>query len=176
MSFCVHLIWIYRNPCMGWQWKTMFDLFWAFLILSILILKHGSMILLIFSFNILELWQWFIKASLGRTILGFISCCHRLDSSKVEFILTHFKWKGLEMSFHIYIYIYFNTIAILIMLQFHIGMNYVFHFKKNWIFSCSTRIFVFSLFLHVCSLGEIERIFCMLHIALYHDYILAKTH
>jgi len=86
MNFCVHLICIYRNPCLGWQQKTMLDLFWAFLILSILILKHRGTLLLIFSFNILELWWWFIEVSLGRTTLGFISCCHRLDSSKMEFI------------------------------------------------------------------------------------------
>jgi len=84
--FCVHIIWIYKNPCLKWQWKTMLNLFWAFLVLSILILKCGGMILLIFSFNILKLWWWFIEVSLGRTTLGFISCCHGLNSSKMEFI------------------------------------------------------------------------------------------
>jgi hypothetical protein len=41
-SFCVHLIWICKNPCSRWWWKTMCDLIWALLILSILSLKCES--------------------------------------------------------------------------------------------------------------------------------------
>jgi hypothetical protein len=41
-NFCVHLIWNCKNPCSRWWWKTMVDLIWALLILSILSLKCES--------------------------------------------------------------------------------------------------------------------------------------
>lgn len=31
-------------------------------------------------------WQWFIKTNLGRTIVAFISCHHKFDESKLEFV------------------------------------------------------------------------------------------
>jgi hypothetical protein len=45
MSFCVHLTYIYVNPCSRWQWRTMFELLWAILILSIYSLKHEGIII-----------------------------------------------------------------------------------------------------------------------------------
>jgi hypothetical protein len=70
-----------------------------------------------------------------------------------------------------------SCIAMLFISQLHIGMNYIFHLKSIWkFFLIHKGICYFLVFFYVFSPCAKRKIYCMLHIATFHYYLLTKIH